>query len=80
LISDDTLHGVAQLLALGLGVIVGRKAKSPALVWLASFCACFAMMTAMILYDGQGACLAFIFMPVVYFFATVGRDTFRADR
>lgn len=60
---------------MALAAIIGRfLLKSAAMIWLVSFLGALGAMVADIIYDGQGAFVALLYTPVIYFAAVAGRD------
>lgn len=60
---------------MALAAIVARfLLKSAAMIWLVSFLGALGAMVTRIMYAGQGAFVALIYTPVIYFAAVAGRD------
>jgi hypothetical protein len=71
----DALSGVAQIAALVLSAILGRfYFKGRLDIWVIAFLGCTIAMVANLLVDGQGACFMYVYVPIIYLVATVGRD------
>jgi hypothetical protein len=63
-----------QTLPLGIAAVLGRfLLKSRSAIWLVSFLGAAGAMVADILVDGQGACFFLIYVPIIYFWAVIGR-------
>lgn len=74
LLDTDLLSLIGQLGSMVGAALIGRLVlKSRSSIWLAAWFGGFGAMCSHIAVDGQGAFVLLIYVPVIYFVATVGR-------